>query len=149
MKCFSNVPQASDSVSQLLAPFSPVCGGLAVLLLPFGAHSACSVCTSQPTQERCALGQLPVATLSEVVPHPLWLTFMRQLCPRPSTLTAISLPSPPFWAVPLSRMRSQFFKERTRRLSLPPSTSRAHQMLVAAWEQVGLQVTHSWGLCCH
>lgn len=107
------------------------------------------VCTSQPTQERCALGQLPVATLSEVVPHPLWLTFMRQLCPRPSTLTAISLPSPPFWAVPLSRMRSQFFKERTRRLSLPPSTSRAHQMLVAAWEQVGLQVTHCWGLCCH
>lgn len=149
MKCFSNVPQPSDSVCQLLAPFSSVYGGLAVLLLPFGAHSACSLCTSQPTQERCALGQLPVPTLSEVVPHPLWLTFMRQLCPCPSTLTAISLPLPPFWAVPLSRMRSQFFKERTRRLSLPPSTSRAYQMLVAAREQVRLQVTHCWGLCCH
>lgn len=129
-------------------PFHPVCGGLAVLLLPSGAHSACSLCTSQPSRERCALGQLPGSALSEFALRPLWLTFMRQLCWLPSTLTAISLPSPPFWAVSLSRMRSQFFKEGTGRLSLPPSISRTHQMLVATWEQVGLQVTHCCGLCC-
>ena len=137
MKCFSIVPQPSDSGSQLPAPVSSVCGCLSDTALAFWCPLSLASCAHLVHQR----GWWRVSP-REVSPGAASWPCPRQVCSLSSTaafqveaLPAAQHPHshlPPLasllgcLSLSLSRMRSQLFKEGTGRSSLPPSASRSH-----------------------